>query len=93
MQASRWVSYCNCARACVAMQIWDYSEVLLCFFNSGYILMTLKLPAERLKAASILAGTIVDCENVNSDLIPYIAMESQSNRETILKCIISSHLK
>ena len=55
--------------------------------------MTLKLPAERLKAASILAATIVDCENFNSDLIPYIAMESQANREAILKCLTTTQLK
>ena len=55
--------------------------------------MTLKLPAERLKAASILAATVVDCENINSDLIPYIAMESQTNIEAILKCLTATPLK
>ena len=55
--------------------------------------MTLKLPAERLKAASILASTIVDCENISCDLIPYIAMESQTNRDAILKCITNATFK
>ena len=62
-------------------------------FSLGYILMTLKLPAERLKAASILANTIVDSENISSDLIPYIAMESQTNRDAILKCITNATFK
>jgi len=55
--------------------------------------MTLKLPAERLTATKLLASTIVDCENISTDLIPYIALESHANREAILKCITSLHSK
>ena len=55
--------------------------------------MMLKLPAERLKAANILADTIVDSENISSDLIPYIAMESHTNRDNILKCLTKATFK
>ena len=75
------------------VSLWDHRLCVLLPSIPGYILMSLKLPAERLKAASILATTIVDCENIHSDLIPYIAMESQANREAILKCITTAQLK
>ena len=68
-------------------------SILCLFCFTGYILMTLKLPAERLTAAKLLASTIVDCENISTDLTPYIALESHANRESILKCIINMHSK
>ena len=63
------------------------------YFISGFVLMMLKLPAERLKAANILADTIVDSENISSDLIPYIAMESQTNIDNILRCLTKATFK
>ena len=66
---------------------------MILYFFSGFVLMMLKLPAERLKAANILAATIVDSENISSDLIPYIAMESHTNRDNILKCLTKATFK
>ena len=68
-------------------------DYMILYFVSGFVLMMLKLPAERLKAASILADTIVDSENISSDLIPYIAMESQTNIDNILKCLTKATFK
>ena len=67
------------------------THILSTSYFTGHILMTLKLPAERLTATKLLASTIIDYENISTDLIPYIALESHTNREAILKCITNIH--
>ena len=53
----------------------------------GMLLMNMRYSSERQAVANLLAPNIVDPENAYAHLLPYIAYESSTVRDTILQSI------
>lgn len=84
---SQYVFTCQQLGLCIESKFPNHTSSLYVLFTTGVILMHMRYSSEREAAAAMIAPRIVDPENARTQLLPFIACESVTVRDSILNAI------